>query len=54
MIPSENLNSMGFGNLGASVAYLQNIKTILDKTAKKDVNDSTEQKTKNIEQVNRS
>ncbi len=30
MIPSENLNSMGFGNLGASVAYLQNLKKILD------------------------
>ncbi|HXT84655.1 MAG TPA: SPFH domain-containing protein [Verrucomicrobiae bacterium] len=54
MIPSENLNSMGFGNLGASVAYLQNIKTILDNTAKKEINDSTEQKIKNIEQVNRS
>lgn len=36
MIPSENLNSMGFGNLGASVAYLQNINTVLNNT-KKDV-----------------
>ena len=54
MIPSENLNSMGFGNLGASVAYLQNIKTILDNTAKKEANDSREQKIKNVEQVNRS
>lgn len=37
MVPSENLNSMGFGNLGASVAYLQNIKKILDNTTRKDV-----------------
>ena len=35
MVPSENLNSMGFGNLGASVAYLQNLKTVLDNTPKR-------------------
>ncbi len=34
MVPSENLNSMGFGNLGASVAYLQNLKSVLDDNAK--------------------
>jgi regulator of protease activity HflC (stomatin/prohibitin superfamily) len=37
MIPSESLNSMGFGNLGATVAYLQNLKAGLDDKAKKDV-----------------
>ncbi len=37
MIPSESLNSMGFGNLGATVAYLQNLKAGLDDGAKKDV-----------------
>ncbi len=30
MIPSESLNSMGFGNLGATVAHLQNLKADLD------------------------
>jgi hypothetical protein len=35
MVPSENLNSMGFGNLGASVAYLQNLKTVLDNNTKR-------------------
>jgi regulator of protease activity HflC (stomatin/prohibitin superfamily) len=35
MVPSENLNSMGFGNLGASVAYLQNLKTVLDNNDKR-------------------
>lgn len=39
MIPSETLNSMGFGNLGATVAYLQNLKTGLADSAKKDVED---------------
>ncbi|MBA3750004.1 MAG: slipin family protein [Nitrosopumilus sp.] len=39
MIPSESLNSMGFGNLGATVAYLQNLKTGLDDTVKKEVKD---------------
>ncbi len=40
MIPSESLNTMGYGNLGASVGYLQNLKTVLDNTAKKDVKDT--------------
>ncbi len=35
MIPSENLHSMGFGNLGVSVTYLQNLKTSLINAAKK-------------------
>jgi hypothetical protein len=26
MIPSESLNSMGFGNLGMTLAYLENTK----------------------------
>jgi regulator of protease activity HflC (stomatin/prohibitin superfamily) len=39
MIPSETLNSMGFGNLGATVAYLQNLKAGLADSAKKDVED---------------
>jgi regulator of protease activity HflC (stomatin/prohibitin superfamily) len=39
MIPSESLNSMGFGNLAATVAYLQNLKTGLGDSIKKDVKD---------------
>jgi regulator of protease activity HflC (stomatin/prohibitin superfamily) len=39
MIPSESLNSMGFGNLGATVAYLQNLKGGLGDTVKKDASD---------------
>jgi regulator of protease activity HflC (stomatin/prohibitin superfamily) len=30
LIPSENLNSMGFGNLAASIAYLENTKKVVD------------------------
>jgi regulator of protease activity HflC (stomatin/prohibitin superfamily) len=41
MVPSENLNSMGFGNLGASVAYLQNLKTVLDNTSKREINNTS-------------
>ncbi|HXS59518.1 MAG TPA: SPFH domain-containing protein [Candidatus Sulfopaludibacter sp.] len=41
MVPSENLNSMGFGNLGASVAYLQNLKTILDSNTKRVTNNTS-------------
>ncbi len=35
MIPSETLNTMGFGNLVHTVAYLQNLKTGLGHNAKK-------------------
>ncbi len=35
-IPSESLNSMGFGNLGTTVAYLQNLKSGLNDKFKKD------------------
>jgi regulator of protease activity HflC (stomatin/prohibitin superfamily) len=41
MVPSENLNSMGFGNLGASVAYLQNLKTVLDSNTKRVTNNTS-------------
>ncbi|MGN6347798.1 MAG: SPFH domain-containing protein, partial [Candidatus Nitrosocosmicus sp.] len=34
MIPSETLNTMGFGNIGPTIAYLQNLKSGLDKTLK--------------------
>jgi hypothetical protein len=37
MVPSESLNSMGFGNLGATVAYLQNLKAGLDDKVKKGI-----------------
>jgi hypothetical protein len=26
MVPSETLNSMGFGNLGMTIGYLENVK----------------------------
>jgi regulator of protease activity HflC (stomatin/prohibitin superfamily) len=41
MIPSETLNTMGFGNLGATVAYLQNLKTGLSQNVKKDIQDTS-------------
>ena len=41
MIPSETLNTMGFGNIGATVAYLQNLKSGLDKTVQKDISKSS-------------
>jgi regulator of protease activity HflC (stomatin/prohibitin superfamily) len=37
MIPSETLNTMGFGNIAATIAYLQNLKSGLDKTIKTDI-----------------
>jgi hypothetical protein len=37
MIPSETLNTMGFGNIAATIAYLQNLKSGLDKTIKADI-----------------
>ncbi len=39
MIPSESLNSMGFENLGATVAYLQNLKIGLEDIAKRAAKD---------------
>ena len=35
LVPSESLNSIGFGNLGISVGYLQNLKQILDNAKNK-------------------
>ncbi len=32
MIPSETLNSMGFGNLGATIAYLNSLKTGINRS----------------------
>ncbi|MGN6822441.1 MAG: SPFH domain-containing protein [Candidatus Nitrosocosmicus sp.] len=37
MIPSETLSTMGFGNISATIAYLQNLKSGLDKTIKADI-----------------
>jgi hypothetical protein len=34
LIPSENLNSMGFGNLATSIAYLENTKRIIESNSK--------------------
>lgn len=36
MIPSESLNSMGFGNLGLTLAYLENTKKAAKSTLEKD------------------
>ena len=33
MVPSETLNSMGFGNLGMTLAYLENTKKAAAKSA---------------------
>lgn len=33
MVPSETLNSMGFGNLGLTLAYLENTKNAAAKSA---------------------
>ena len=50
MIPSESLNSMGFGNLAMTVAYLENTKKAAkgkgkqippDKATEAESNDST-------------
>jgi regulator of protease activity HflC (stomatin/prohibitin superfamily) len=41
MIPSETLNTMGFGNIGPTIAYLQNLKSGLDKTLKGDLKKSS-------------
>jgi len=41
MVPSETLNSIGFGNLGISVGYLQNLKNILDNNNKTFENNKT-------------
>lgn len=29
MVPSETLNSMGYGNLGMTIGYLENVKKLL-------------------------
>ncbi|MGB9002565.1 MAG: SPFH domain-containing protein, partial [Nitrosotalea sp.] len=41
MVPSESLNSMGFGNLGTTIAYLEGTKKAIQKEKPKD--DSTKQ-----------
>jgi regulator of protease activity HflC (stomatin/prohibitin superfamily) len=41
MVPSESLNSMGFGNLGTTIAYLEATKKAIQKEKPKD--DSTKQ-----------
>ena len=35
MVPSETLNSIGFGNLGATIAYLSSLKDSISKTTEK-------------------
>jgi len=37
MIPSETLNTMGFGNIATTVAYLQNLKNALGEETKTDI-----------------
>jgi regulator of protease activity HflC (stomatin/prohibitin superfamily) len=41
MIPSETLNSMGFGNLAATIGYLRNLEMGLEDSAKKYVKEKT-------------
>ena len=36
MVPSESLNSMGFGNLGTTIAYLESTKRAIQKEKQKD------------------
>jgi len=43
MVPSESLNSMGFGNLGTTIAYLESTKRAVQKEKSK--NDKTKQAT---------
>jgi hypothetical protein len=35
MVPSETLNSIGFGNLGATIAYLASLKDSINKSTDK-------------------
>lgn len=34
LIPSENLNSMGFGNLAMSISYLENTKKVIESNSR--------------------
>jgi hypothetical protein len=36
MIPSESLNSMGFGNLGTTIAYLESTKKAVAQKSKEE------------------
>ena len=36
MVPSESLNSIGFGNLGTTIAYLESTKKAVEKQPKAD------------------
>jgi hypothetical protein len=36
MVPSESLNSMGFGNLGTTIAYLESTKKAIQKQKETD------------------
>jgi len=36
MVPSESLNSMGFGNLGTTIAYLESTKKAVSQQKSKD------------------
>jgi hypothetical protein len=40
MVPSESLNSMGFGNLATTVAYLENTKRAAQSSQKQSDNSS--------------
>ncbi len=42
MVPSESLNSIGFGNLGTTIAYLESTKKAVQKEKLED--DKTKQK----------
>lgn len=41
MVPSETLNSMGFGNLGTTIAYLNSLEKGINNTSKKGNTEST-------------
>lgn len=43
MVPSESLNSMGFGNLGTTIAYLESTKRAVQKEKEKQKDDDTKQ-----------
>jgi regulator of protease activity HflC (stomatin/prohibitin superfamily) len=44
MVPSETLNSMGFGNLGMTLAYLENTKKAAAKSAASSKGEQTQKK----------
>jgi hypothetical protein len=43
MVPSETLNSMGFGNLGTTIAYLNSLESGVSDNKKEKANDGLKQ-----------